>query len=271
MRLAIICKPIQSDFAFPLIEILEKNGKPVQCIFVETSFRKKFSKNEITYKDAHNRFNQKTKKHGWLRVQYKKLWDFAPRGIRQWLWLNIHRMPMLNKYSIEHFARNKGIKTYRVYKHSSKETKALLEKEQIDYVLLVSSNWLIKEPLLSMDKTKIINAHGGILPENRGLDANVNAILVGGKIGITTHFVDADIDTGPILQIMEYHRKKGEGLNSISRGISLMRREIMVKTLDALSKPGFVAKPQNIKFPIHTPLTYEELVDLDEKLKAGQI
>ena len=50
----------------------------------------------------------------------------------------------------------------------------------------------------------IINLHGGILPQRRGLDANLWAAFEGHPydMGVTLHQIDEDIDTGAVYQQM---------------------------------------------------------------------
>jgi hypothetical protein len=49
----------------------------------------------------------------------------------------------------------------------------------------------------------IINAHPGLLPENRGVDAFKWAIVNGGPIGISLHAIDMYIDRGVLLHRMK--------------------------------------------------------------------
>jgi len=63
--------------------------------------------------------------------------------------------------------------------------------------------WLIKEPLLSMRYTKVINAHPGKLPQHQLLDSLFSSILQNDPIGCTAHFVDTGVETGPILLFKE--------------------------------------------------------------------
>lgn len=49
-------------------------------------------------------------------------------------------------------------------------------------------------------KGRLVNVHPALLPAFRGLDAQAKAHEYGVKIaGCTTHFVDEDVDTGPII------------------------------------------------------------------------
>lgn len=75
-----------------------------------------------------------------------------------------------------------------------------LEKEQIDLVVLAGYMRLVGPTLLTAFEGKIINLHPSLLPSFTGKDAIGQAIEYGVKLtGVTVHFVDAGMDTGPII------------------------------------------------------------------------
>ncbi len=54
--------------------------------------------------------------------------------------------------------------------------------------------------LPGVKNTQIINSHPGYLPNVRGLDALKWAILAGQIIGVTTHFINEEADTGTLIE-----------------------------------------------------------------------
>ncbi|QDV83741.1 methionyl-tRNA formyltransferase [Planctomycetes bacterium TBK1r] len=69
-------------------------------------------------------------------------------------------------------------------------------------VLLIGS-WaeIIKQPVLSIAKERVINCHGSLLPKYRGACPQIATIFNGDKsAGITFHLIDEGIDTGHILR-----------------------------------------------------------------------
>ncbi len=51
-----------------------------------------------------------------------------------------------------------------------------------------------------MPRLGILNVHLGLLPEVRGMSSPEWSLLQGVPLGITFHYMDAGIDTGPVLQ-----------------------------------------------------------------------
>lgn len=75
-----------------------------------------------------------------------------------------------------------------------------LQKYEIDYLFLLGYKHIIKEPLLSNYKNRTVNIHPSLLPSFRGKRAIQQALDYGVKVsGITTHFIDEEVDCGVIL------------------------------------------------------------------------
>jgi methionyl-tRNA formyltransferase len=68
-----------------------------------------------------------------------------------------------------------------------------------DFVVSYGYRHIIKEPMLSEYRGRLINIHIGYLPFNRGAHPAFWAAFDGTPQGVTVHLVDEGIDTGPIL------------------------------------------------------------------------
>ena len=69
-------------------------------------------------------------------------------------------------------------------------------------------------------KNRILNIHPALLPSFRGLDAQKQALDYGVQItGCTVHFVDAKVDTGPIIIQHAVNVKKNDTLKTLSARI----------------------------------------------------
>jgi phosphoribosylglycinamide formyltransferase-1 len=77
---------------------------------------------------------------------------------------------------------------------------ALLRELDVDLVVLAGYMRMIKDPLLSAFPRRIINIHPSLLPQFPGLEAWAQAVSAGvAETGCTVHWVDAGMDTGPII------------------------------------------------------------------------
>ena len=162
--------------------------------------------------------------------------------------------------------RNQAPLVY-VSRVSSEETAGLFDKYRIDYALLASYQWLVLEPLLS-HRAEIINLHPGLLPNHRSLDSVPWSILADDPVGSTTHFVDAGIDTGPVLYFHEELPLKDDDLVSYIPRLNTRKDVIFVKTMQGIRDGGITPKPQRLEDGVtHTFMTLEEILRANDYLK----
>ena len=75
-----------------------------------------------------------------------------------------------------------------------------LEELDIELVVLAGYMQLLTPGFLERFPNRIINVHPALLPAFPGLDAVAQALAYGVRItGVTVHFVDEGVDTGPII------------------------------------------------------------------------
>jgi len=79
---------------------------------------------------------------------------------------------------------------------------------------------------------KIINAHPGYLPFNRGLDALKWAIYNGDPIGVTTHVIDSEIDSGYLIEQKIINVGFYDTFHSVALRQYEMEIEMIVRAID---------------------------------------
>jgi len=79
---------------------------------------------------------------------------------------------------------------------------AQLRKWSPDLIIFTGGN-ILRKPLLDVPRLGVLNVHLGMLPEVRGMSTPEWSLLNHVPVGVTIHYVDAGIDTGPILQRCE--------------------------------------------------------------------
>jgi len=94
------------------------------------------------------------------------------------------------------FVSSKGVERTRF----DSQVVDLLRQHRIDWVCLAGYMRLLSGEFVSQFRGRILNIHPSLLPAFPGLDAQYQAFAHGVKItGCTVHFVDEDLDSGPIL------------------------------------------------------------------------
>jgi phosphoribosylglycinamide formyltransferase-1 len=75
-----------------------------------------------------------------------------------------------------------------------------IEKRSGDLVVLAGYMQLLSESFVARFRHRIVNVHPALLPDHPGLDAIGQALTAGAEVtGVTVHFVDEGVDTGPVI------------------------------------------------------------------------
>jgi methionyl-tRNA formyltransferase len=116
-----------------------------------------------------------------------------------------NRNQIKSKYQAYFLAKKYSIKLYSSQKVNSDDFVNLIKKNDIEYIFTFSFK-ILKEKIFTASKYGSINFHPALLPMNRGTSPSNWSVLQNQKItGITFHFIDKGIDTGPIIEQYEFN------------------------------------------------------------------
>lgn len=116
-------------------------------------------------------------------------------------------------------------------------------------------------------KYNIINAHPGYLPNVRGLDALKWAIHEGQPIGVTTHFIGEEADTGVLIQRGIIVPGQGETFHSIAQVQYEMEIMMLVDALEI--KPN--GEKLTTEYPLHKRMGIRDELRMRKKLTKWEI
>lgn len=71
-----------------------------------------------------------------------------------------------------------------------------------DLIIFTGGN-ILRKDLLQVPRLGVLNVHLGLLPEVRGMSSPEWSLLQNLPVGVTIHYIDSGIDTGPILRKYE--------------------------------------------------------------------
>jgi folate-dependent phosphoribosylglycinamide formyltransferase PurN len=80
---------------------------------------------------------------------------------------------------------------------------ARLQEWSPDLIIFTGGN-ILRSQLLDVPRLGVLNLHLGLLPEIRGMSTSEWSLLTRVPVGVTIHYIDAGIDTGPILRRYEF-------------------------------------------------------------------
>jgi phosphoribosylglycinamide formyltransferase 1 len=124
----------------------------------------------------------------------------------------------------------------------------IFKEKNIEIIVLAGFMRILTSNFINIYKNRIINIHPSLLPAFPGAHAQRDAIEFGAtKSGCTVHFVDEDVDSGPIIMQASVNLEKGETENSLSAKILVKEHQIFPKVLQLLCSNKIEINDQNIK------------------------
>lgn len=124
----------------------------------------------------------------------------------------------------------------------------LLQEKGVELVVLAGFMRILKEPLLEAFKGRIMNIHPALLPSFKGLHAQQQAFDYGVKIsGCTVHFVDAGIDTGPIILQEAVPVYDDDSADSLSMRILKHEHEVYARAIQLFAEGRIEREGRRVK------------------------
>lgn len=115
---------------------------------------------------------------------------------------------------------------------AEKKALHLLEKHEIDFVVLARFMKILSPTFVWRYKNKIINIHPSLLPSFPGPSAYRQAYEHGVKIvGVTSHFVSMHLDEGPIIAQDSFAVRSGMELKEIIATGQMLEAKVLVKAV----------------------------------------
>ena len=132
-------------------------------------------------------------------------------------------------------------KDYPSKEDYEKVISVLLKDNQVDLIVLAGYMRLIGPTLLKEFEGRIVNIHPSLLPDFPGKDAIGQALAAKAKwSGVTIHFVDEGMDTGPIIVRERVRLEENETRESLTRKIQAIEHKLYPSILQMLITQGEV-------------------------------
>ncbi|MCD8511268.1 MAG: phosphoribosylglycinamide formyltransferase [Bacillus sp. (in: Bacteria)] len=144
-------------------------------------------------------------------------------------------------YAIER-ARNHGIpvfvfnpKNYLGKEAYEGEILQQLAKYKVELIILAGYMRLIGPTLLEAYEQRILNIHPSLLPSFPGLDAIGQAFEAKVKVsGVTVHYVDAGMDTGPIIEQEPVRLEEGDTRQEFQEKIQQVEHQLYPEVIQGV-------------------------------------
>ncbi|MDA0746025.1 MAG: formyltransferase family protein [bacterium] len=122
--------------------------------------------------------------------------------------------------------------------HNGRACCSFVRENGIGLLVNAGTPRIIKPDLLEAASIGVLNAHPGILPQYRGASCCEWAIYNNDPVGVTAHFMDAGIDSGPILFSRELLVTKGQSYTDVRIGLYCLAHEVRIEAIQMIFERG---------------------------------
>lgn len=123
---------------------------------------------------------------------------------------------------------------------------------------------MLPEVVWAMPELGTFNLHGSLLPKYRGA-APINWAVINGEqeTGVTTFFLQHEIDTGDLLQQATLAIGEDETAGELHDRMMVLGAETVLSTVQAIEAGGYKAVPQDDSAACKAPKLFRETCEID--------
>lgn len=136
-------------------------------------------------------------------------------------------------------------------------------------IFLILGAGLLPPEFVKATRGRVVNAHPGLIPAVRGLDAFKWAIVDGVQVGNTLHFIDEEADAGELIAMAETPVFKSDTLESFARRHYELEIMLMLDFAERLAA-GPAARPRldpNMMRPARKRMPHAQELQLRERFE----
>ena len=112
-----------------------------------------------------------------------------------------------------------------------------IESRGADLVVLAGYMQLLSAPFVARFRNRVVNIHPALLPSFPGLDAVGQALAAGVEVtGVTVHFVDEGVDTGPVIAQREVPCPPGVAREELEAAVHAVEHELYPEAIRMIAE-----------------------------------
>lgn len=180
--------------------------------------------------------------------------------------------------AVKRYAVSKGLPVLQPEKMKDPEFIAALRSYDANLQVVVAFR-MLPEVVWDMPEYGTFNVHAALLPQYRGA-APINWAVINGETttGVTTFFLDKDIDTGRIIMQLPFDIADDYNVENVYDGLMVLGAEICLRTLEKIIESGGhpEAVPQDELLAgagelRHAPKIFKETCRIDWSMPAKKV
>ena len=183
---------------------------------------------------------------------------------------------VLQPSQVKQYALEKGLPVLQPEKMKDPEFLEQLRQYDANLQVVVAFR-MLPEVVWAMPEYGTFNVHAALLPQYRGA-APINWAVINGETetGVTTFFLDHDIDTGRIIMKKTFAIPDDADVEYVYDGLMHLGAEICIETLEAIiaadGHPETIAQEEiSLTSLKSAPKIFKETCEIDWKKSAKQV
>jgi methionyl-tRNA formyltransferase len=184
----------------------------------------------------------------------------------------VGRGQKMSESPVKKYALSRGIPVLQPEKLKNKVFLEELATYKADLQVVVAFR-MLPEAVWAMPKMGTINLHGSLLPQYRGA-APINWAVINGEImtGVTTFFIEKEIDTGNIIFSENIEIKATDTAGDLHDRMMWIGGDLMVKTVKAIESGVYPSVKQDFSQELKpAPKIFKETCKIDWQQDAKAI
>jgi phosphoribosylglycinamide formyltransferase-1 len=127
------------------------------------------------------------------------------------------------------------------------EIDAVLRNHQVELVVGAGYMRLLSPTFVKKWQNRLINIHPALLPSFKGTNGQRDALQYGVKIsGCTTHFMDSDMDHGPIILQAAVKVLPGDDRDALAARILAVEHQILPRTVQLFAQKRLLIEGRTV-------------------------
>ncbi len=123
---------------------------------------------------------------------------------------------------------------------------AWLDAHELDLLVLAGFMEILSPEFIRRFEGRIVNVHPSLLPAFRGIRAIEQALDHGVRVmGVTVHFVDEGVDSGPIILQRAFELPYSAELEGIEESVHAIEHELLPRAIRLLASGAVRIDPSN--------------------------
>ncbi|MBL0308759.1 MAG: methionyl-tRNA formyltransferase [Bacteroidetes bacterium] len=178
----------------------------------------------------------------------------------------------LTESKVKQLAKQKGLMILQPEKLKNESFLAELKTLNADLFVVVAFR-MLPEVVWNMPPIGTINLHASLLPQYRGA-APINWAIINGEkeTGVTTFFIQQEIDTGQIIFKESIPIGENENVGELYERLMHLGAKVLRKTVDAIAEDNYPQIPQEDSTELKSaPKIFKETCKIDWNNSAKDI